>query len=650
MDHLFRCPLFGHLNPVERSKLLPSLREVCLAPAERLTTRSPGEMVYLVDSGKVELRYQSESSEIRLVSLGALELLGETALVGEVTLPLTVVALEPARLIGLPVATFQQILRSNPRVLDTFTQTLLTRYAENLEEMAHLRRMVAAYADMFKEQLRTPEPPARSAIESAVALQAKMHDGPADPGAPGDSFSRRHRLFGLGAATVIAALVLVAPAQGLDVQTRRFLAVLTWGAVCWLFSALPDYVVGLATCLGVGLASGATQTVAWSGFAQPTWFLLLGVWVMGVAAGRSGLLYRLALHCLRLSPPTYAGRSLALALAGVVMTPLLPSPQGRIVMAAPLTQELGEAMQFPPHSKGSAGLAMASFLGFGEMYFLFLNGTTTGMLAWSLLPDAIRAKVTWTYWFLAALPLGALVFGLSFWAIMRLLPAEPVQAISADVISKQLSVLGPMRKNEWISLLVVLSVLAGFVTSSWHGIDSAWFALAGTIVLVSTEVVDRESLSRDVNWSFLLFFGSIMGIAATARLVHLDTALGQIIQPLLAPALSSPVAAVAATGIVTLILRLALSPIQVIPLLTIVMSPIFSAAGYNPFGAVLAIVTVSTTFAAPILSPAYVSMQAGTRESMFTPLQTRSLALAHSTILIVGLLVSAPYWVLVGAL
>lgn len=609
MEFLRALPLLGRLSPIEQAKLLPDLQEFILHKGEALTAEEAGHRILFVVKGALDRTTVGPPSPADRLSPG--DFLGEATLLGAESERWRVRASVASHLIGVPADTFGELLREHPQLLEEFNRLLLGR----------------------KTGLKAPD----HSAAAAIAL-------PADPSRPW------LQPTSLVLATTLATGVMLWPGTGTSWEARFVLAALVWGAVCWLFQALPDYIVALAATLAVAAVGAATPEQAFSGFASPTWFLLLGVWVIGVAIGRTGLLYRLALHMLLLLPGSYVGQTFALAITGTLLTPLIPSSQGRTVMAAPLTLELSEAMRFAPRSSSAAGLAMASFLGFGQMYFLVVNGTTTGILAWSLLPAEVRAGASWLSWLVAALPLSVIIFVLTYWLTLRLYPAEKDAGISRRVIERQLAVLGPMGRAESTGLLVTLLVLGGFVTSPIHGVDPAWFALGGMLLLLAAGVVQRESLAREVDWSFLLFFGATLSIANVARDAQLDSSLATILQPLLAPALVHPVLAVGAVGLLTLVVRLALSPIQATPLLAITLIPVFAEAGLNAFGAILAIMVASTTFIVPALSPGYVAMLAGTRERMFTNRQVFWYAVLHSVILLVGLVVSAPFWRYLGAL
>src|SRR5256885_1125936 len=118
----------------------------------------------------------------------------------------------------------------------------------------------------------------------------------------------------------------------------------------------------------------------------------------------SGLFYRLSLQLVRFFPLNYYWQIIALGLMGIVVMALIPQQSARTAIISQMLVNLSESLGYKNPSKASTGLFVASFLGLGQLGFLFLTGSTTSLIAWGLLPADVRSQFTWGYWFLAALP------------------------------------------------------------------------------------------------------------------------------------------------------------------------------------------------------------------------------------------------------
>ncbi|HKX18936.1 MAG TPA: anion permease [bacterium] len=101
-------------------------------------------------------------------------------------------------------------------------------------------------------------------------------------------------------------------------------------ALGWLFQPAPDFVVALAMTAAWGFTGLVPISLAFAGFASPTWVLALGAVGLAAAMARSGLFFRLTLLLLRVLPATYTGQMLGLLIGGALTTPLVPLASGRI--------------------------------------------------------------------------------------------------------------------------------------------------------------------------------------------------------------------------------------------------------------------------------------------------------------------------------
>lgn len=169
---------------------------------------------------------------------------------------------------------------------------------------------------------------------------------------------------------------------------------------------------------------------------------------LGAALARSRLLYRITLLILRRFPPSFVGHVLALAVAGVASTVLIPSVQGRVTLIGPMLASVSETLGYPPRSRGSAGLAMATFLGFTLATTLLLTGTSTCLLAWGMLPEATREEISWLRWLQGVLLLEVVVFVAAVGRVVwRYRPSE-VRPVGSGLLDTQLQALGPLSHEE----------------------------------------------------------------------------------------------------------------------------------------------------------------------------------------------------------
>jgi len=440
------------------------------------------------------------------------------------------------------------------------------------------------------------------------------------------------------------------PLEGLTTNGMRMLALLAWAVAFWAFDVVPDYVVGLGMILGWILFNVVPAEIAVSGFIASPFFLIIGV--LGIAASlqSSGLLFRLALQVLRRFPLTYRGQALGLALSGTAITPGIPDVTSGVAVASPIILALSDSLGYARRSSGSAGLAMAAVLGFGQMSPFFLTGAAENLLAWGLLPEAARVQITWGSWALAALPLALVTFVAGFTATMLYFPPEFQPTISRGLIETQIEALGKMSRAEKVNAAVLIGAVVGWVTAPYHGVDVAWVAMSGLTVLLAASLLDRVTFRSGIHWDFLFYLGAVLSLTGVVQHLTIDTWVLRQLTPVLEPVAATPARFLLLLALAVFASRFILPSFPLVSLLTVTVVPIAMKAGIHPQALVLVICTTVAVWFLPYQSTYYLALYFGTKETAFSHGQVRLLAWSYGLIYLLAIAVAIPCWRMLGLL
>jgi DASS family divalent anion:Na+ symporter len=464
--------------------------------------------------------------------------------------------------------------------------------------------------------------------------------------------SERARIWGGAVLGIVAGMGIwhAPPLDGLSIEGMRMLALLTWAAVFWAFDVLPDYVVGLSMILGWIVFQVVPPEIAVSGFTSSPFFLIIGV--LGIAASlqSSGLLFRLALHILQCFPLTYRGQAFGLALSGTLITPGIPDSASGAAIAGPIILALSDSLGYARLSNGSAGLAMAAVLGFGQMSPFFLTGAAENLLAWGLLPEAASAQVSWGSWALAALPLALVTFLAGFIATMLFFPPEFQPTISRGLIETQIEALGQPSRAEILNGLVLIGAVIGWITAPYHHLDVAWVAMIGLTILLAVNLLDRTTFRAGIYWDFLFYLGAVLSLTGVVRHLGVDRWVIQQLTPFLEPLTAHPSSFLLFVALAVFAARFVLPSFPLVSVLTITLVPIAAHAGIHPMALVLVICTTVAVWFLPYQSTYYLALYFGTKEKAFTHSQVRLLAWSYGVIYVLAILVAIPYWRMLGFL
>ncbi|HET7392265.1 MAG TPA: SLC13 family permease [Candidatus Binatia bacterium] len=373
------------------------------------------------------------------------------------------------------------------------------------------------------------------------------------------------------------------PDIGLEPTATRQLAFLALTLIFWMFRVFPEYGVALLFAIGMIISGLARPEVVLSGFSSSSWFMTLGVLGLGAAITSSGLFYRLSLQLVRVFPLGYRWQIVAMGFMGIVVMALIPQQSARTAIISQMLMNLSESLGYKNPSKASTGLFVASFLGLGQLGFLFLTGSTTSLIAWGLLPEEVRAQFSWGYWFYAASVPTFTVVVIVIAATLILYKPESQARVSYKMVQTQLQILGPLSRHEWITLGVLCLTLGGWLSKSYHNIDGAWVALIALCVLINTGVLGWGMMKKGIDWEMLLYMGATLSIPALLTQAQIDQWLVGMFAPVILPFTNSPALCFTVIIVIAIAVKLAFTSFLTVVTLTVALLPLASELGISPW-------------------------------------------------------------------
>jgi len=126
-----------------------------------------------------------------------------------------------------------------------------------------------------------------------------------------------------------------------------------------------------------------------------------------------------------------------------------------------------------------------------------------------------HVELTWMRWFSGAAVPGFLSLLIVPWILIRFFKPEIEDMGPARELARgELERMGPpMREEKWL-MTIMLGVMAGWVTSPWHGIPNTFVALAGVSALLLVRVMSWDDLLAEYKaWDVLIWFAPLIMMA-----------------------------------------------------------------------------------------------------------------------------------------
>ncbi|WP_170406575.1 SLC13 family permease [Ruegeria arenilitoris] len=298
--------------------------------------------------------------------------------------------------------------------------------------------------------------------------------------------------------------------QGSDLVMTRALGVVVFTLGLWITGIVPEFFTSLLFLFLSALLSIAPPEVVFSGFQSGALWMIFGGLVIGHSVTQCGLGDRLVNHLLALSAPGYLGVLTTVALSGLVLSFMIPTAIGRVVLMAPIAVHLAKQLGFEPGSKGQAGLVLTAGMSTTLPAFTILPSNVPNLVMSGSAEGLYDISFTYAQYLVLNFPiLGVFslvaTIGLNWW-FFRGSPKRQTISIEPKPLT------GPQLR---LSGILVVTILL-WVTDSWHGIAPAWVALGAALIcaLPVVGVIPVSDLPQKINIAPIFFVSGVIGFGA----------------------------------------------------------------------------------------------------------------------------------------
>ncbi len=290
------------------------------------------------------------------------------------------------------------------------------------------------------------------------------------------------------------------------------MALLVFAVIMWATEALHLAVTSLIILFIQPIIGVASFDNAVIGFANPIIFLMIGGFIIAEAIRKSGLAQRLTYSMLN-HLGTSPNRSLFVS---VFSTGILSAWIENVVafaMLLPIIKEIIPLMGAKDAENGKSNFAKAMVL--GASYGSLAGGFATEIGTAPNLMAAAYTHLPFINWMIFGFPLAIIMMLIIWKGLGRIFPMEVKGIIGGKkTITNKLSQLGPMTKNEKISIVLLLFTISLWVTTGITGLNSYSVALIGAVLFFVFGILDWKDAQRNVDWGLIVFFGGALSLGA----------------------------------------------------------------------------------------------------------------------------------------
>ncbi|MCQ4246352.1 anion transporter [Stutzerimonas decontaminans] len=326
---------------------------------------------------------------------------------------------------------------------------------------------------------------------------------------------------------LLLACILTDPPGGLSEKAWLTVGLAALMAVWWSTEAIPIPATSLLPILLIPLLDIDTLAKATAPYANPTIFLFLGGFLLGLAMQRWNLHKRIALATL-LAVGNQPSRQIAGFMIATAFISMWVSNTATSIMMLPIGLSVIGLLIAGSEEKEGARFAVALLLGIAYSASVggiaTLIGTPPNALLAAFMRENYDVQIGFGQWMLLGLPLsiGMLIF--IWWSLtrggFRLAGGD-----SSGLLKKEMAALGPMSRAEKMVAVVFVLAAAAWIFQPLladyiDGVNDTSIAMAAAIALFLIPVdlhkrvflMDWEQANK-APWGVLLLFGGGLSLA-----------------------------------------------------------------------------------------------------------------------------------------
>ncbi|MEW5975483.1 MAG: DASS family sodium-coupled anion symporter [Acidobacteriota bacterium] len=404
--------------------------------------------------------------------------------------------------------------------------------------------------------------------------------------------------FVLVVGLTLAVLLLPTP-EGLTAGGQRALALFVFTASILALEPVSLPIAALMVAMAqVALGIGTTHQV-FEPFSRPVVFLILASLFLAEALRSHKLTRRLAL--LTIVASGGGVRNLLLGLMGIAAV-LSMWVENTATAAVLIPVALTISKQIPDPQKARRLLVL---LVLGIAYSASLGGMVTIMGAASnAVASGFLVQIRrWTFvsWFLYGLPSFLLIFPLTFWILLRLVPVD-VRSLDVEPARAEVKKLGPMSSADWEIIWTMIVAAFFWVGGSFIEpalglpptlLSAAMVAVGAVAYLAVRQILNWEDV-KGVSWGIFLIIGAGLSLGEALNRMGTTDWFAGIITPLVSgpPLFASMLILVYLSALLTNVMNNTTIAAVFVPIL---ISLAQADPSLNPVQLVLP-VTLATTF------------------------------------------------------
>lgn len=309
------------------------------------------------------------------------------------------------------------------------------------------------------------------------------------------------RIVRRAAPFIVAATIWFVPVPaGLTAEAWRLFAVFTAAIASVLLGSFPLLTSAIVAVAAIVLTGTISPAQAFAGFGNPSVLLVVIAFIVAQAVVKCGLGGRIGLLMVSRFGGSPLGLAYSLVLTDAAIAPAFPSNTARGGVLYPIVLSIAKGAGSEPGSP--EGRRLGGYLMFCTMASLAVS-SALWLTATSCNPIGVQiaqksgVSLSFGSWLVASSAPTLVAIALLPLLVLKLFPPGALKTPEAPVTARNdLAAKGPMTRDEWITAVVFICMVAGWVLGSTLHLNSTAVAFMGLGALLVTGVLTVEDICK----------------------------------------------------------------------------------------------------------------------------------------------------------
>ena len=316
-----------------------------------------------------------------------------------------------------------------------------------------------------------------------------------------------------------------------------------------------------------------------------------------------------------------------------------------------MVKGLSDTLGYENRSRGTHGLWSAAYASIIVGSIGFATANLFSVAGMGMLPEETQASMGWFTWVIASFPWVIICFiAMVLFTLLLYKPKESDSRMSKDFIKDELKKMGPMSRDEKVSVLVLAVCVLLWAFENVTGISSNITALMGMLLLIITGTINVKDFKNGIPWDMLLMIASLLGLGGVFSETGINSFITDLFAPIISNVSGNPFLFIGLICIIIYIIRfIIINPLMLLTIFIPLLVPFAQAAGISPWIVLFVLLTASSSWQQLYMSNfALVGFAAYGGESVLNYNQLAKLSWVYMTVNFIALLVMVPYWMMLG--